>query len=83
MEQGNKIFAPHYYGLIAELELMADRADTALVSVDAGLALARETGERWTDPFLYRLKLIFNSGGRFSPCKPLILLVWAESFAKM
>jgi hypothetical protein len=27
--------------------------------------------------------LIFNSGGRFSPCKPLILLVWAESFAKM
>jgi predicted ATPase len=56
MEQGNKIFAPHYHGLIAELELMADRADTALVSVDAGLALARETGERWTDPLLYRLK---------------------------
>ena len=47
MEQGNKIFAPHYYGLIAELEVMADRADTALVWVDAGLALAQETGERW------------------------------------
>jgi hypothetical protein len=44
MDQGNKIFAPHYYGLIAELELMADRADSALVSVDAGLVLARETG---------------------------------------
>jgi adenylate cyclase len=29
------------------------------------------------------VKLIFNSGGRLSPCKPLILLVWAESFAKM
>ena len=56
MEQGNKIFAPHYYGLIAELEVIADRADTALVSVDAGLALAQETGERWTDPLLYRLK---------------------------
>ena len=56
MEQGNKIFAPHYYGLIAELEVMTDRADTALVSVDAGLALAEESGERWTDPLLYRLK---------------------------
>jgi predicted ATPase len=56
MEQGNKVFAPHYYGLIAELELMADRADTAVVSVNAGLTLAQETGERWTDPPLYRLK---------------------------
>jgi class 3 adenylate cyclase/predicted ATPase len=56
MEPGNKIFAPHYYGLIAELEAMADRADTALASVDAGLTLAQETGERWTDPLLYRLK---------------------------
>ena len=56
MEQGNKVFAPHYYGLIAELEVMADRVDTALMSVDAGLALAQETGERWTDPLLHRLK---------------------------
>ena len=56
MEQGNKVFAPHYYGLIAELEMMADRADAALASVDSGLALAQETGERWTDPLLYRLK---------------------------
>ena len=42
MEPGNKIFAPHYYGLIAELEAMANRADTALASVDAGLTLAQE-----------------------------------------
>ena len=56
MEQGNKIFAPHYYGLIAELEVIANRVDTALASVDAGLALAEETGERWTDSPLYRLK---------------------------
>ena len=57
MAQGNKIFAPHYYGLIAELEVMADRADAALVSVDTGLALAEETAERWTDPLLFRLKV--------------------------
>jgi predicted ATPase len=56
LAQGNKIFAQHYYGLIAELEAMTDRVDSALASVDAGLALAQETGERWTDPLLLRLK---------------------------
>jgi predicted ATPase len=35
---------------------MTDRVDSALASVDAGLALAQETGERWTDPLLLRLK---------------------------
>jgi predicted ATPase len=70
LEQGNKIFAQHYYGLIAELEAMTDRADSALASVDAGLALAQETGERWTDPLLLRLKgeilLERNSANRAS-----------------
>jgi predicted ATPase len=56
LEQGNRIFAQHYYGLIAELEAVTDRADSALASVDAGLALAQETGEHWADPFLFRLK---------------------------
>jgi len=56
MEQGNKLFAPFIHGLIAELEAMTGRADIALTSVDAGLALAEETGERWTDPLLFRRK---------------------------
>jgi predicted ATPase len=56
VEQGNKLFAPFIHGLIAELEAMTGRADIAVASVDAGLALAEETGERWTDPLLFRRK---------------------------
>jgi predicted ATPase len=56
IEQGNKLFAPFIHGLIAELEAVTGRTDFALASVDAGLALAEETGERWTDPLLFRRK---------------------------
>jgi predicted ATPase len=56
LEQGNRTLAQHYHGLIAELEAMTDRPDSALASVDAGLALAQDTGERWVDPLLLRLK---------------------------
>jgi predicted ATPase len=30
--------------------------DGALATIDAGLALAEETGEHYTDPYLYRLR---------------------------
>ena len=52
LQQGNAIFAPLYYGFVADLEAIAGRVDDALASVDAGLKLAKETGERWTDPLL-------------------------------
>jgi predicted ATPase len=55
-EQGNKLFAPFIHGLIAELEALTGRADIALGSVQTGLSLAEETGERWTDPLLFRRK---------------------------
>jgi predicted ATPase len=54
--QGNKLFAPTIHGLIGELEAMTGHADVALASVDAGLLLAEETGERWTDSLLFRRK---------------------------
>ncbi len=56
LEQGNKIIAPWSYGMMAELEALAGRADSALASVAAGLALAKKTGERWMDPLLFRRK---------------------------
>ena len=52
MEQGNAIFAPLYYGFVADLEAIAGRVEDALASVEAGLTLAKETGEHWTDPLL-------------------------------
>jgi class 3 adenylate cyclase/tetratricopeptide (TPR) repeat protein len=54
-DQGNKYFAPFNKGLLAELEAETGDLQSALVSVDEGLALARETEQHWSDVFLYRL----------------------------
>ena len=56
LAQGYKTAAPLFHGMLAELEAMTGRFDDALASVEAGLALAKETGERWTDPLLFRCK---------------------------
>ena len=53
--QGNKLYVPLFQGLLAEIEADGD-ADGALTSLDETLALARETGERWTDAFLHRIR---------------------------
>jgi predicted ATPase len=54
--QGNKLFVPLFQGLLAELEAEGDDADGALRRIDEALALANETGERWTDALLHRLR---------------------------
>jgi predicted ATPase len=56
VEQGNKLWTPLFHGLIADLETITGRSDAALESVDAGIALAEEGGERWMDPALFRRK---------------------------
>jgi predicted ATPase len=56
LARGNKATVPLCHGMLAELEAMTGRFDDALASVEAGLALAKETGERWTDPLLFRCK---------------------------
>src|SRR4029077_20473822 len=55
LAQGNKSGAPSFYGLLAELEAMRLDQESALAAVDAGLAIAEDTGEHYTDPYLYRL----------------------------
>jgi predicted ATPase len=42
--------------LLAELEAMRPDLDRALTTIDAGLAMAEETGEHYTDPYLHRLR---------------------------
>jgi predicted ATPase len=54
--QGNKLFAPLFQGLLAELEAEGQDADGALRRIDEALALASETGERWTDALLHRIR---------------------------
>jgi predicted ATPase len=54
--QGNKLFVPLYQGRLAELEAEGDAADRALRRIDEALALANETGGRWTEPLLHRIR---------------------------
>jgi predicted ATPase len=53
---GNKLCAPLLQGLLAELEAEEQDADGALRRFDEALALASETGERWTDALLHRIR---------------------------
>ena len=54
--QGNKLQAPLYQALLAEIEAEGPDADGALKRVDEGVTLANETGERWTDALLHRIR---------------------------
>jgi class 3 adenylate cyclase/predicted ATPase len=54
-DQGNKALVPFFEGLLAEIEAEED-AERALTRIDEALVLAGETGEHWSDAFLYRLR---------------------------
>jgi predicted ATPase len=54
--QGNKVYAPLFQGRIAELEAVGNDAESALRRIDGAVALASETGERWTDALLNRIR---------------------------
>ena len=54
--QGNRADAPSLYCLLAELQADARGPESALASIDQGLAIANETGEHFTDPYLHRLR---------------------------
>jgi class 3 adenylate cyclase len=72
LAQGNKSGAPSFYGLLAELEALRLDPDCALTTIDAGLAIAGETGEHYTDPYLYRLRggvLVMRSHGASVPAE--------------
>jgi class 3 adenylate cyclase/predicted ATPase len=56
LDQGNKIYAPLFQGLLAELEAEGSDADGALRQIDEALTLANETGEHWTDALLHRIR---------------------------
>jgi predicted ATPase len=64
----NRINVPLFHGLLAELEAATRGPDAALTLIGQGLAAALETGEHYTDPYLYRLRgeMLF----RFDPANP-------------
>ena len=69
---GNKSGAPSFYGMLAELEAMTGGYDRALMQIDQGLAIADETEERFTDPYLHRLRgecLLKREPGNSAPAE--------------
>jgi class 3 adenylate cyclase/tetratricopeptide (TPR) repeat protein len=67
IDLGNRSGAPSFYGMLAELEAMRGDYDSALMQIDQGLAVADETEERFTDPYLHRLRgecLLKREAGR-------------------
>ena len=55
-DEGNNGHVPLHQGLLAEIEADGQDMEAALTRIDAALALANETGERWTDSFLHRVR---------------------------
>jgi predicted ATPase len=55
-DQGNKTCAPLFHGMLAQLEAATRGPDAALTLIEQGVAIAAETGERFTDPYLHRLR---------------------------
>jgi predicted negative regulator of RcsB-dependent stress response len=54
-DQGKELRVPFYQGLLAGIEAQRDAAG-ALTQIEEALALAGETGERWSDAFLHRVR---------------------------
>ena len=55
-DRGNNVYAPLFQGLLAEFEAAGQDAKGALARIDEALALTQQTGERWTDAFLHRIR---------------------------
>jgi predicted ATPase len=80
LAQGNKLYAPLFQGLLAELEAEGDDADGALRRIDEALALANETGERWTNALLHRIRgeiLLKRDPGNPAPAEEAFLAALA------
>jgi predicted ATPase len=56
MALGYRAGLPLFQGLLAELEAATRGFDGALKLIDEGLKIAAETGEHFSDPYLYRLR---------------------------
>jgi predicted ATPase len=56
MAAGHRPLAPLYTGLLAELDAGGPDPNDAPTQIDAAIALAQQTGERWTDSMLHRIR---------------------------
>ena len=75
-DSGNRLDVPLFEGVLAELEAEGDNISAALARVSAALALANQTGERYTDSLLHRIRgeILLKSGpGNAAPTEEAFL----------
>jgi adenylate cyclase len=85
LRQGNKLFTPLFQGLLAELEAEGHDGDGALRRIDEALTLASETGERWADALLHRLRgeiLLKRDPAKTAPAEEAFLAAIAVAEAQ-
>ena len=83
--QGNKLFVPLFQGRLAELEAEGRDGDGALRRIEEALALASETGERWTDALLHCIRgatLLKRDSANSSPAEGAFLTAIAVAQAQ-
>jgi predicted ATPase len=56
MAEGHRTFMPLYAGLLAELDAGGPDPNDAPTQIDAAIALAQQTGERWAESMLHRIR---------------------------
>jgi len=57
IEEGNKYYVPLFLGLLAAIEVETpSETENAAARIYEALALAQQTGERWTDAVLHRIR---------------------------
>jgi predicted ATPase len=56
-------FVPMHGTLVAEAEARAGKVDAALATVDGQLAIAEQTGERWYQAEMHRVRATFCANG--------------------
>ena len=56
IEAGVRASMPYLLGKLAELDAEGQSADEAAAHINEALAIAGETGERWTDALLHRIR---------------------------
>jgi predicted ATPase/DNA-binding winged helix-turn-helix (wHTH) protein len=66
-ETGTELVRPHFLGLLAEAESLANRPEDGLRSLEEALSVAERGGEKYYEAELYRLKgevLLIRADGR-------------------
>jgi predicted ATPase len=56
MDKGLRVGAPFFHGLLAELEAATQGPESALTLIDHALAIAEETEQHLSDPYLHGLR---------------------------